>query len=444
MAFTQEFNNMLMEKASGEMLTQDYKKRDWLLNNVKWDKEWLCAADGTYNSIIVPIEKAKASNVRMGKYTALSGTYQARNRQTTRGKEDSVAHLTGTLLFHERDVQIHNRLNEQNLMTLMPKQMNDMVDNLKYQTSQQLLTGRIFAVATSVADLATGQIVVDRPERFEIGMLVEVFSGATFATAQWADNGGAGGAIGGGLFVTKINVSTKTVTLSLSFGGAAANLVGFTVGWGFQIHDAYLGATDNTFKNLRRILLPSVNGGDASYLGATKADIPFLQAYHSSTLGAAMTSVNMLEKLFRFGVEAKTYQRGFRANNFVMSMSRLGTVMQIIEAHKGMFNVVPGTNKASEYGWTEMRIGNSEMLEFGFTGVQEMDDDVIFALDLPSMKFHTDNGITAHKDPNGNEFHTVRDEDNGYYYVRDYNLYGQMVVYEPYRNGVISGITFTP
>lgn len=444
MAFITEFNNMLMEKASGEMLTQDYMKRDWLLNKIKWDKSWICAADGTYNSIVVPIEKAKASNVRMGKYTAATGDYKLRNRKTLRGKEDAVAHLTGSLVFHEREVQIHNKLNEQNLMTLLPRQMDDMVSNMKYQTSQQLLTGRIFAKVTDVTDVATGILVVDRPERFEIDQIVEIFSGATFTTAQFADNGGADGALGGALFVTKIDVSNKKVTFALTSGGAGANLTGVLVGMGFQIHDAYLGTTDNSFKNLRNILLPSSAGGLASYLGITKAEVPFMQAYHSSTLGAAMTSTNMLEKLFRFSVEAKTYQRGFRSNNFVMSLSRLGTVMQIVEAHKGMFNVVPGSSKTSEYGWSEVRIGNSEMLEFGFVGVQEMDDDVIFALDEASMKFHTDKGIVKHKDPNGNEFFTTRDADDGYNYIVDYNLYGQLVVYEPYRNGVISGITFTP
>ena len=442
MAFTTEFNNMLMEKASGEMLTQDFMKRDWLLNNVTWDKTWIAAADGTYNSIIVPVEKAKASNTRMAKYKASA---DLKNRITVRGKEDAVAHLTGSLIFNERDVQIHNSLNEQNLMTLLPKQLTDMVDLMKYQTSQQLMTGRIFAKITDITDVATGILVVDRPERFEIGQAVEIMDATAYTTCLFGDNGGAGGTLGAELYVTAINVSTKQITFSLTHGGAAANLTGVGVADGFQIHDSYIDATnaDNSFRNLRNILLPAAAGGDATYLGQTKAAIPFLQPYHSSTLGAAMTSTNMLEKLFRFSVEAKTYQRGFRANNFIMSLSRLGTVMQIVEAHKGMFNVVPGTSKASEYGWSEVRIGNSEMLEFGFVGVQEMDDDVIFALDTRSMKFHTDKGIMKHKDPNGNEFYTTRTED-GYTYIVDYNLWGQMVVYEPYRNGVISGITFTP
>jgi len=442
MAFVTEFNNMLMEKASGDMLTQDYMKRDWLLNNVSWDKTWIAAADGTYNSIIVPIEKAKASNVRMSKYTTTTGTYKIQNRQTVRGKEDKVAHMTGSLIFNERDVQIHGVLNEQNLMTLLPKQLDDVVDNMKYQSSQQMLTGRIFAKVTDVTNAALGVLVVDRPERFEIGLLVEIFSGATFATAQYADNNGANGAAGGGLFVTAINVSTHEITFSATWGGAPAVLTGVLVGWGFQLHDSYLAGNDNTFRNLRNILLPAVYGGDATYLGQVKAAIPFLQPYHSASLGAAMTSVNMLEKLFRFSVEAKTYQRGFRSNTFVMSLSRLGTVMQIVEAHKGMFNVTPGSQKTSEYGWSELRIGNSELLEFGFVGVQEMDDDIIFAMDTKSMKFHTDKGILKHKDMNGLEFFTTRTDD-GYQYYCDYNLWGQLVVYEPFRNGVISGITFT-
>jgi len=441
MAFVTEFNNMLMEKASGEMLTQDYMKRDWLLNKIEWDKKWIAAADGTYNSIIVPIEKAKASNARMGKYTSTTGTYKIQNRQTVRGKESQVAHMTGSLIFNERDVQIHGNLNEQNLMTLLPKQLDDMVENMKYQTSQQILTGRIFAKVIDNTNVATGILVIDRPERFEIGQLVEIFQGTAFTTGLFRDNNGSNGTLGGALFVTKINVSDKTITLSASWGGAGANLTGVANGDGFQMHDAYY-VQDNSFKNLRNILLPATAGGDATYLGITKAEIPFLQAYHSSTLGAAMTNINMLEKLFRFAVEAKTYQRGFRSNTFVMSLSRLGTVMQIVEAHKGMFNVVPGTNKTSEYGWTEMRIGNSEMLEFGFVGVQEMDDDVIFAIDDASMKFHTDKGIIKHKDMNGLEFFTTRTDD-GYQYYCDYNLWGQLVVYEPFRNGVISGVTFT-
>ncbi len=74
-------------------------------------------------------------------------------------------------------------------------------------------------------------------------------------------------------------------------------------------------------------------------------------------------------------------------------------------------------------------------------GVQEMDEDVIYALDLSSMKFFTNGGFKKRTGPNGNQYFEVR-ATTGYSYLVDVCCFGDLIVHKPGVNGVMYGISY--
>lgn len=439
MALKSQFQNMLNEYLSNELMSEELKKRDYILSRVTWDKNWLSGTDGTHNPIIVPFKAARASSVRYGKYTALTNnggvaTAGVTQLQTIRGKIDKAKELHGSLIFNQRDLMRHGKLSEQNFLKLLPDELDDMMTYMKNIVSTSFLTGRVFAKVTDITNAATGKLVVTRPDRFQIGQLVEIFDGTT---GVYSDNAGVGGSVGAPVFVIAIDVSTKTVTFSATPGGAAINFgANVAVGYAFHNHDAYLGGADLSFANLRNILLSAANGGDATYLGQTKATYPYLQAYNFS--GAAITSTNIIQKLFDARVEMATYSKA-QPTEFVMSFRNLGACMKIIEIQKGAFNVVPNSQKVSQFGWMEIMVGGPEGNPLKLVGVNECDDDVIIGMNFDAMKFHTDGGIRKVVSPDGLEYYTVRNED-GYQYVCDIDLFGELVINKPHRMGIIHSV----
>ena len=99
--------------------------------------------------------------------------------------------------------------------------------------------------------------------------------------------------------------------------------------------------------------------------------------------------------------------------------------MAVVEASKGAFNVQPGSMKATQYGWTEISIGSVTSQALKFVGVQEMEDDVIFLLDMKAMKFRTRGGFRKRMSPDGKEYFEVR-ATTGFQYIVDACLFGEM------------------
>ena len=78
---------------------------------------------------------------------------------------------------------------------------------------------------------------------------------------------------------------------------------------------------------------------------------------------------------------------------------------------------------------------------FKLVGIVEMDDDVIMYLDMKSMCFRTRGGFRKRKSPEGKEYFEVRGTD-GFKYVVDMCLFGQLEVSAPGHNAIMYGISY--
>jgi hypothetical protein len=123
-----------------------------------------------------------------------------------------------------------------------------------------------------------------------------------------------------------------------------------------------------------------------------------------------------------------------------MSYKNYGSCLKALETQKGAFNVVPNSKKTEVYAYDAIMVG-------GFAGtlelnaVQEMDDDKIMLLDMSTLKFYTNGGIRRRRAPDGKEFFEVRNT-SGFQYIVDHCLFGEFVVNQPKKNGIIFGISY--
>lgn len=422
MATDSTFSAMLNEYLTEQLLKEEMINREWLLSNVEIQDGWV-----TGNNLIVPFQGAGASSVSFGSLTA-SDDVADYNYQ--RGVHSNCPEVWGTLQFKHMDLMRNGKISEQNFLQMLPGQIEDFIAYMKEVVSTQMLSAPWIAKAT-VSGTAGGVVEVDKVDRFSIGQKVVLDD----------DDSNQGN-----YYVIAVDVNGGTlgkgsITLSATRGGAAADVSAYTVAQNAKLyHPGVLvgGVVTNKLTSLRNVLLSSANGGDASYLGKTKAAFPYLQAVNVS--GAAITASNLLEKLFDAFTEVRVRAKGGKADTFLMSYKHLGTAMKLIESQKGGFKVSPRDTKASLYGWTEIQI-TSVKGELTLVGVQEMLDSEIFILDKSSMKVHTNGLFRKRVSPDGKEFYESRGV-SGMSYLVDCCFLGDLVVQAPGRNGVIHSISY--
>lgn len=415
-ATTRTFQDMLNEYLPNELLREELIRRDYVLMTVDKDDGW---KTGT---LIVPFKAAGASSVAFGSLTASDNVAED---NYVRGEVSGAKEIWGTMLFNHRDIMEHDQVSEQNFLKVLPDTIEDFIDYVKNVLSVNLLNGAHFATLTAAVAANTGNIVVDRPDRFEIGQKVQyVTSDATVVTS----------------YVKTINVNTYTVNLVTARGGST--VVDFSAGGKDLLTATKVyndGAKDNSFSSLRGALLAASHGGDTTLYGETKTAYKYLQAINIS--GAAMTAANILDQLFLMFVETRRLGKG-NPNECLMSWTNLGYCMAAIEASKGAFNVVPGSTKASQYGWMEIQIGSVTKGMLKLVGIQEADDDVIMFIDWRAVKFYSNGFFQKRKGPNGNEYFEIR-ATTGYQYLVDVCCFGELVVQRPSYCGIVHSIAIT-
>lgn len=452
------FELALNEYLTNEVLQTELIESNYILSVCDWKKDWAAMgsksgtfSEATGNDIVIPIKVGRANSVRYGKYTASADVTQSR---ILRGKEGSVADIHATVKFNHRDLMVHGKFSKQNFLTIMPDEVEDAMESMKSEVNRDMLHGAVIDTITGVADAAAGAVKVARPDRFEVGALYEMFRGAN---VRYGDNGGVGGAAGAGaaknfLMCVGIDVDKKDVYFQvvasassvLSTAWSATDLSGngndaaakVAVGDTFQRHDARLAGNDQGFKSIRKILLSAAAGGDATYLGYTKALYPFLQAYNYN--GAGVDNTNFLKKLFAMRVEMATFSKA-KPKEIVMSLQNLGVCMAIAEIQKTAYNIVPGSQKADVYG-LEITIGGPGNSPIKLRGLQEFPDDIVIAAeDWKEVCFYSDGGVKKVISPDGNSYTPERTED-GHFYLQDIDLIGQVVIKKPYKFAIMYGI----
>lgn len=420
MSTKRSFNDMLNDYLAYDLLKNETIKRNFLLNRIETDESW------RGGPLIVPYQAGNASSF---KYGGLTATNDVSENKYVRGQVDGYKEIWGTMKFHSRDLMEHggsgggDTVSEQSFLKNLPGTVEQFLDDMKQVVSVNFLNGTHFAKVTSDESGTDGVIAVDHPERFTINQKVIVKDSNSDITG----------------YVREIDMNAKTVTLydarvggtALSF--ASAEAIASATGK-FYVDGA--DTSTNAFTSLRAQLLSATNGGDSTQFGQTKTAHPFLQATNKTGAGISGSS-DILDELFDFVNQHRMLGR-MGANELVMSYKNLGACMAALELTSGPYKHT-GTS-ANVYGWTTISVTGVKG-EFKLTGVQEMDDDVIYLMDWRSLKLHTNQGFKKHKDPEGKVYYTVRETD-GYVYYVDLCMYGELVVNKPALNGVLHSISW--
>lgn len=275
MSTSRDFQSMLNEYLSIDLMKEELVKRDYLLQKVDRDDSW---KSGT---IPVPFEGQHASSVSFG---SLAADTNISKYKYVRGQLTSYRELWGSLRFEHRDLMEHDgKIREASFLKILPGQIDDYVTYMKMAIAVNMFDGPSFAKLT-VSGNVSGEIEVDRVDRFTIDQEVWLKDGNT-ASAQY--------------FVIAIDVNGGTlskglVTLSASRGGAAADVSAYTTGQAAAVY--HPGADTESFTSLKSQLLSAANGGSTQIFGQTKTAYPYLQAVQYD--GSAMSATTVLSTIF--------------------------------------------------------------------------------------------------------------------------------------------------
>lgn len=417
MGTSRSFDSMLNEYLPYELLREELVKRDFFFGKVEKVNGW------KGGNLVVPFKSAGASSIAFG---SLTDAAQITQDRYIRGNISDVKELWGSMKFLHRDLMEHDgSIPEKTFLRILPDQVDSFMDLMKNAVSVNLLNGAHFASVTSDANANDGILDVDHPERFEIGQKV-ICKGATEVTG----------------YVDEIDMIARQVKLVTTFGGST--VVDFSVATGDPMLVAdgakcfHPGATTGAFTSLRDIVLPASAGGSASLYGVTKSAQPYTQAI--SVDGSTITASNIVDKLFDAYVTVRTFGKG-NPNELVCSYKHLASIMKALEASKGAYHIDQTSTKVMAYGWTSIQIGSVKG-SLTVTGVQEMSDDYIPFIDWRALSFHSNGLFRKRIAPDGKQYFESRDASDGYSYILDMCLFGDLVCHRPSSLGAIHSISY--
>ncbi len=301
------------------------------------------------------------------------------------------------------------------------------MDNFKNAVSVNLLNGAHFATLSADYTGTDGVLTVDRPDRFQIDQKVILTD--SLAVGPYTS------------YVKSIDMNLSQVSVVTTRGGSTTDITtgaDLTVANTARCYHDGASTTTNAFSSLRGQMLSLANGGDTTIAGVTKTTYPFMQAINVS--GASVSATNIMEKIFDALTTIRQKGKG-SPSDVVMSYKNIGSCMKVIEASKGAFNVRPGSQSASQYGWMEIEVGSVTKGGLKLVGVQEADDDVIFFIDWRALKFYSNGFFRKRKSPDGTEYFEQR-ATSGYSYIIDMCLFGEMVLIRPSYCGIMYSISY--
>ena len=406
------FQDMLNEYLTYDLLREEMKKRDYVLGRIDKDDGW---KGGT---LPVPFKAAGASSLSFGELTQSNDIAQDKY---IRGEVSSYNELWGAMIFNHKDIVEHDgSVKEKSFLKIFPDSLEDFLDYMKQAASLNMLNGEHFAQASADGG-ADGTMIVDRPDRFILGQKVVIKD----------DNSAEINA-----YVSTIEMNTRDILFVTTRNGATpVDLSTIIAADNAKIY--HPGALTSSFTSMRSSMLSAANGGTSALYGQTKTSAPYLQSINVD--GTSWDAANFLTKLFDAYTDIRKFGRG-NPNEVLVSYKNLGSIMKLIESSKGAFKVAPTSEKASLYGWTEIEIvGVKGRLKV--VGLQEADDDVVMFVDWRALKFHSNGMFRKHKGPDGNDYYVVRGT-QGYQYICDMYLFGELVLNRPSYCGIVHTIDY--
>lgn len=417
MATTRTFQDMLNEYLTYDLLKEELVKRDYLLTKIEKDQGW---KGGT---LPVPFKAAGASSVSYGGLTASNDVAED---LYVRGTVTQQKELWGTMMFNHRDLAEHDgSIPEKTFLRILPDAVDDFMEHMKMVVSINLLNGAHYAKLTADSTAATGVITVDHIDRLVVGQKLTVKDANSSALTG---------------YVKSIDVNAGQAVLVTARGGLtpvdfSAAGAQMTVAQGAKVYQD--GALTSAFTSLKEALLPAAQGGSATLYGVNKLLYPHTQAI--AVDGSTVTATNVLDKLFDAYVKIRTFGKG-NPNEVIVSYKHLASILKSLEGSKGSFNVVPESNKASVYGWTEIMIGGVKG-NLKVVAVQEMDDDCAIFIDWRALKLHSNGLFKKRVAPDGKHYFEVRST-SGYQYLVDMCVFGELVVSRPSYCGILHSISY--
>lgn len=409
MGTSRVFQNMLNEFLPNDLLKEELTKRDWILQNVETDNSWL---GGT---LIVPFKGIQASSVTFG---ALASASDIGQDGYVRGEISTQPEAWGSLIWDHRDLMEHSKVSVQNFLKCLPDQIEEFIDYMKMVVSLSFLNGTYFAKATATGD-SSGNITVDRPERFVINQKVSI------------DDDDSSPVTG---YVLSINMDTNVVNFVTTRGGATpVNLAGYSVAQNTKFY--FDGSQSAGFTSLKSSLLSAANGGASSLYGVSKLAYTYTQAINVS--GAVSTPSTLLQDIFDAYVTIRNKGKG-NPDKVLMSYRNFGYVMTILEVGKGAYHIDQTSMKVSAYGWQEISVFGPKG-RVTLVAIQEMDDDALFFLDLRAIKIYTNGSFRKRASPDGIEYFEVRNT-TGFQYIVDVAYFGDIVLQRPSYCGILHSI----
>jgi hypothetical protein len=411
MATERTFQDMLNEYLPNKVLRESFQKKDFFLSNCEKDDTW---AGGT---LVVPFRGAGASSVKFGGLTNSGDIGQSKY---VRGEITSQPEVWGSLIFNERDLMEHGKLSEQNLLKILPDEIESFTDFIRMATSLSMTNGAHFATSSTNGN-SSGELTIDRPERLEVGMKVYIDDDNSDPVAA---------------YVSQVNMDTGLATfVSSRWGTTAVDLSNYTTAQNIKLYFDGHQTAANRLTSLKSALLSAANGGSSTLYGQTKLAYPYLQAINIS--GASISASNIIEKIFDAVIKLRNRGRG-QADKVCMAYKHWGSVMKVLEGQKGAYRQASDV-KAIQYGWEQVDIAGPKG-KVTVVAIQEMDEDYIMILDMSAIKIYSNGFFKKRRGPSGNEYFEIRGED-GYAYVVDICFFGDIVLERPSRCAIIHSIT---
>lgn len=410
MATTRSFSAMLNQYLPNELLKEELVKRDYILQKVEKDDSW------NGGDLIVPFKGAQASSVSFGSLTAAGDVAED---VLVRGSITSQPEVWGSMVFNHRDIMEHNgQIKEKSFLKKLPGMIDDFTDYMKMVLSLSFTNGSHFATATADGD-ASGNLTVDRPERFTLGQKVVI------------DDSNSSPVTG---YVKTINMATGVINFVTARGGSSAvDLSTYTTSATARCY--FDGSQTNGLTSIKESLLSAANGGSTNLYGVAKTSYPYLQAINVS--GSSITASNILSTIFDAYTTIRNRGKG-NPDTVLVSYKHLGSIMKILESSKGAFHIEQGSTKVNAYGWTEIVVFGVKG-KLTVVGIQELDDDFIPFIDWRAFKLYSNGMIKKRKSPEGLEYFEVRNT-SGYAYLLDLCFFGDLVLERPSYCGVLNSV----
>ena len=417
------FQSMLNEHLPYDLLEEAFKEQNWLYTNCNIKKKpW------QGGKLIVPFEDHTANTIKMGGLTASADLGTA---GYVRGELTEYKEAYGSIYFNSRDLlNDHYKVDEQNFIQLLPRQLDRLMKYFRQTISIQLLNGgALDSVRTGFVGDATGVVTIKHPERFSRTQAVTLVD----TTGPTTISG----------FVEAIDKNARTLTIfDARSGGSATDLTGLDATTKIYID----GGNTTQFRSLKDDLLPAAAGGSDTFAGVTKTDSTFSQAITYDAggssgngpdwdSGTAVTGNDILTVIF--DALRKNFQLGGEANTCIMGFKHFSAAMLALEKGSGGFrHVKPRVDFA---GYSEITVGGVQG-SVKLVGIREMDDDWMALVNKAYMDFHVGTHvIKPMTTPDGIQYFSERNTD-GYRYITDLMLTGEFIYSNPWSGTGIFNI----